>query len=1818
MAGTADMLETALGTRNFTVLRAVAGHREPVSGRAIASELVISPTTATTRLRRLEAAEFVRSTPSGRSLLWRLNTDNEVIRAWLREQREPHDDVVDAGASPVSTGGGGVTFERKVAADFLARLLLGHGAPGLGSGRVVVSVGFQQAPEYTVDDLLIEAVAEDDDQPPLTFAVAARRTPDVVDSNEKTQALFRAYVKQLLDMPVGVELRLGLAVAGPQDHAQQLAGLAALAAAQVDAAAFFVLVRTPKKFDEKIRSRLGQVEKLVRRAVTDLGLVDPPAGIVEQQTWALLSRLQVLMPRVESSDDPDWSALANSLIPASRGQDLYGATLLRDRLLTLADDWAPAAAVVNSSMLRRAVHDLLDSAKRRHARGWQALDVLGRQARMAVANQIVSPDGVRRVSVDRTELGADLARAIASARGVVLHGESGVGKSALALGLLNNTGAPGEGAAGKADAGAFAERAARDDETQFVCLNLRHLPRTTLEFERGLHAPLQELLSDMSAPTRVLVVDGADAVAEGAQDLLAYVVTAAVSAQVKVVAVTASDARQLAADALAACLGEHAVEVKVPPLSDPEVEDVLTVFQELLPMAANARSRELLRRPVVVDLLVRGGVQETPLSDVDAMEQIWSGLVRRHGASDRGTPDARDLAMRLLARQALDGSDEMDVAASIDPEALAGLRKDGLLRTSEDNPFRAVPEFAHDEIRRYAVARVLLAAGDPTKRLKDAGVPRWALGAARLACQAVLVAPDSPSNPMLGRFAQWQNRFSDLVTAGHGERWMDVPGEALLTLGDPRPLLREGWADLQSADHAGLHRLARLVDQRLRGEYSLVRVAAVEPLVELLLQDETPWRISDQARTLLVEWLRALVGARVPTGHPLREQLRSRLVNFTAAADERLRVREEARIAAEAAITDEERAARRAARKSFPIFGQEIGYPRSRERRQRPSISSEITKEAVVELFALLGPDLSADGEAILRRIAEADPDDLAPAVENLLCGQALASYGNGFLADMVLAYYLDDEDDGNRGYGHDDGVRDHHGLSFGLPLAASFRGPFLSLFRGDLRRGASTLNRILNHAATVRAEVLEGHDRRLGEDTLLGSDNYKTELSLTGSPRLFVGDSGTWNWYRGTGVGPYPCMSALQALERVCDEYIDAGVPLDVLVDILLTDCENVAMVGLLVGILVRHLEKVGSLLDPFLAEHAVWHFEFARVAQEYSGLRASSEGLTGADRRNWSLREAAAWLVLKQPDREDELRLVGQRLVEKAQRNLENLGASVPKSAVETELATVRSWASGLDKSTYSLRETDDGYVVESRPPAEVSAILSAGMNGFMRYAESTRLIVRYHIDQEKGDAKAIAVGDMITDLNSAVSLLEDGSATGDLRVDGWDAAAAVAAHALTQHLINGKTLPRDSLSIAADILLRVGEGHAPRVDRDIDTSYFSQGADRSAARLLPLLLTPAASLVRQAVDGGDGSTAYQRVEKALAKIVRTNVLEARLFLARGLDSVWNIECTGDHGCVHHIGLGLAIDTMRDCVFGEWDNERQRQSIDTLADPIIDTLPTVADPNIYVARLDAAIRALGAAGAANICVSPDARAVLDVLLDAQRRGLLAHDRTVDARGTHSLVAARALLTLGDEPRLMAHVDAYVDHATVLDQFLRALGAAAEEEQRRADAARRLWPQVVDRILNAAKAGHTPFDRASHGRDYTLAALLPNPAGETTYLHSEFQNTPIVWWTPIDWASLIERWLDLADGKAACIDRLIVFLESASSTVEQVRLGVPWVRRAVLSNPQAAARQCYSLTRWLIDIRMVAEAVGASNDWQRTVDALVVAGEGRLAPYSE
>ena len=627
------------------------------------------------------------------------------------------------GMSPYATGAGGVTFERKVAVHYLAQLLVGNGAPEFGDGRCLVSVGFQQAPSEPVDDLVLSAALPEEPAPSLVLALAVRRAPNLVRSDRNAQALVRQFVQAVSTHSERPEHRLGLAVSGPGKHAAQLSQLAALAAGQKDAESFFELVRTPRKFDSAVPDRLDHVEALVAEALGDLGWVEPAPGLVRQRTWQLLSRLKVFMPRLEAPDESDWTRVSDMLTAVALDGALDAAVRLRGGLVALANDYAPKAARVDLSMLRRDAHAMLDPAIRRHRQAWQTLNMIDKRAHDSVHANITAPDG-RSVTLNRKAAATELRNTLSDADAVVVSGRSGVGKSALAV----------------LELAAAADN--EPDRVQTLCVNLRQVPELGLSLETALGQDLLTLLSELSAPQRMLVVDGTEAIAEGREDVFRSLVGAAQASGVKVVAVCAAESSQVVVDVLSEHFGPAVPEFNVPPVTDEEITQLVEAFPELRRLSANPRSRELLRRLVVVDLLIRAQIPGTPLTESDAMNEVWTALVRTPSQPDRGFPDARETAFLRLAELELGEGVRLDVLGQIDAAALDGLRREWAAaqlarRSFQDRPrvrARRVAALRHRSSsscglrpRREAPARgraPLDARGGPARMPNGAGATR--------------------------------------------------------------------------------------------------------------------------------------------------------------------------------------------------------------------------------------------------------------------------------------------------------------------------------------------------------------------------------------------------------------------------------------------------------------------------------------------------------------------------------------------------------------------------------------------------------------------------------------------------------------------------------------------------------------------------------------------------------------------------------------------------------------------------------------------------------------------------------------------------------------------------------------------------------------------------------------------------------------------------------------------------------------------------------------------------------------------------------------
>ena len=1537
-----------------------------------------------------------------------------------------------------------------------------------------------------------------------------------------------------------------------QNSAAQVAELADLARDRSEESFFSEL----GKAHQALQSRYDHLRDMVQAA-------EPHTGDVS--AWQLLRQLRVLMVRFEPSDEEDWAALLSELEVWSRDQTLTGAEALRSYLEALSAQYDPEAAQVDRARLCRDCHPVLHSRQRLLSASWSELNRYEDEARGAVRSQCGNS---RPLMLPRDAARHDLETALMSERVLVVSGMSGTGKSALICAALDHL------------ADTYV------DEFESVYLNLRHLPQQPSVLRAGLAAPLKDVLEEIPTPKRLVVIDAADRAAETDETPLAAIVRDAVAADASLCVVVATEASEAVEKIVEAAAGELPPTHTVPTLTDGEINQLAQAFPALRRMASNSRGRELLRRPVIADHLARADSSDTPLSEGAAMEVIWSKLVRGESREGRGDPDSRDQAMRQLAQHGLRREDPDVLYARLDGNALGGLRRDGILRTG--GQMRGpLPEFAHDMLRDFAVARVLTSTGDPAERLRDFGVPRWALPISRLACEALVSGCDDSAESLAGVFERLQAGFDALSSDGHSERWGIVPVEALLGASHPLATLRAAWPGLLRDGAVGLERVLSVL--RLQHRSATARgvtmvpgagtshggpapresssrvedILAADAVVQQFLDEGAPPHLKKQASDLISDWLFLHVMRGTPRGHPTRAALadkiasgcRQRLADAEA---------EDSRVRAQQDAPDSGSETHRGSR------GAPAMWFRPRQEGVKPY---QWIDETSIEHLGRLGADLGDAGEMILRTIAAQDPHHLQHAVDPPANGYSLGQFSPALLADLIEAYYIDAREPEDRGmWPREEGVRRHIRLGLFGPTAAYYLGPFLAILHVDYRSGVACVNRLLNHAARSRARMLlyRGFRSRQNADV---SEHTHT-LSVTGEPRPYVGDSNVWRWYRGAAVGPDPCMSALQALEFVSEQRIKAGATPAAIAKELLKCAESLAMVGLVAGILVRHVETASDMLDPFLAEPLIWRLEFDRAFQErIDSPTADIPDLPNPDRRTWDLRHVAMVMLHNATgERIDQLRQVGRQLVATAVQQTQN----DTSPAAQRHLTEARSWAAALDRDSYQFARDGHNETMSLKPDPTMQAALSEAEVERDRLDQEFLLINR-HTPRIPGEPVPKRTPDDIAgDIAHAKSLIAEPS-NHELTMTA-EAVAAVASAAIETHFGRGDTVAAPDLQWSADVLISVASSIArdaqEATPRFLNGPLLHMGAACSIARGLPYLLLPAASELRREL--GLGSPKDMRRLYALSDVLATHDTAAvRLAYARSLDHTWSSPCDSRlaRRCHHRIAFKIVSHSYQDCATPALD---RRNSGRTGRPPTprihkASALPRIDAKQITPQGLTAAIRALGSAAVSEACCRAAADRDLSALLDAHRRAMNVQEFGFSNSASCSLVAARAALlqaAAGKHEVLVGHVTASMPNTYILWETLLAIATAAEERQDLATAARRCWPLIMDAVMDATPDS-SPVADDLEGR-LARAALIPNPPSEFMYHTRELAGEPHPWTDLLAWTSQVERWIAIAPGDRESIDQLVVAVRQMDEA-DQLDTGLRWIEALV----QATSPDC-------------------------------------------
>jgi hypothetical protein len=344
-------------------------------------------------------------------------------------------------------------------------------------------------------------------------------------------------------------------------------------------------------------------------------------------------------------------------------------------------------------------------------------------------------------------------------------------------------------------------------------------------------------------------------------------------------------------------------------------------------------------------------------------------------------------------------------------------------------------------------------------------------------------------------------------------------------------------------------------------------------------------------------------------------------------------------------------------------------------------------------------------------------------------------------------------------------------------------------------------------------------------------------------------------------------------------------------------------------------------------------------------------------------------------------------------------------------------------------------------------------------------------------------------------------------------------------------------------------------------------------------------------------------------------------RLVAAASLTVVWQAPCTPDTSaasrCRHLRAWEAVAESARDCRLGSFDSGAQWRRVSPLEDPIVVTLQAVPSGDLLVERLSAPIAASAACARSNSCAAPQAVELRDVLFDCHRR-VAAYDvdHNNETREWYRWPIVEALLIAaaeGESDALHAHVDLFVEYPRALTELLHDLTTIATYNLAQRRALRRMWPMIMDTVLDAIDAGRDPRGDA-HWGDEVMALLIPTPAPATadadpdTTLRQARQGWP----TPTELADRIDRWLSLVQGLPRCLDYLIKLLRMAPLS-EQASRGLPWTNRLIDGRFDLIASRSRLLPEWLNELR-AADVIDTAHQsvYLQLVDGLAAHGDRR------
>jgi hypothetical protein len=596
--------------------------------------------------------------------------------------------LVSGVASPTSTGGAGTDFERRVGAYYLAETLFGAIPRGMKSG-ITREVRFQRLYQgEPLDDLIIISSLPSAE---AKLALQLKRDLTFGDKDETfdevMKACWQTFASTAFDNSID-RFGVGLALYSRKiDEYYQ--SVLAWARSSATAADFLERVSTRHLSNESQRSFLARVRRKL----------DKHAGrpVTDDEIWSFLGCMVILRFDLSIEGSADYAHAIQIVESLLSVEHRALATALFDKLEDYAAEANQMAGSLNENVLRQRL--ITDGFPLLPAPDCRAdLSRLEEHGALILAS---IADDIGGLTLNRSDVVAQAAKALGESRLIELIGPPGNGKSAILKAVAEN----------------------QEGQGPLFLLSWERLEGAgwdSFASRLQLQRPLREIMLAASGSANpCLFIDGPDRIVSlGSRQIVKDILHIMGqmptcpdgSRRWRVVLSAREDNLQELHSWLYPHLNDQPQTVRVPELTLEELKLVASNHPRLQPLVAQARLTPVLRNPFMLNLLsdprmISGvGDPSSSVATESEVQGIWWERLVGNDAEENVDGRSRQLTLLKLGRADVPMPGQPLIIQEADGRILRSLERDHILVR---DPSRDVYRFGHDLLEDWVLFRVL-------------------------------------------------------------------------------------------------------------------------------------------------------------------------------------------------------------------------------------------------------------------------------------------------------------------------------------------------------------------------------------------------------------------------------------------------------------------------------------------------------------------------------------------------------------------------------------------------------------------------------------------------------------------------------------------------------------------------------------------------------------------------------------------------------------------------------------------------------------------------------------------------------------------------------------------------------------------------------------------------------------------------------------------------------------------------------------------------------------------------------------------------------